>query len=58
MANAANRAQPVALQPQPATELTQCDMIKRNRTVCLVASSSVIVLISFCMIWSQVGCEA
>ena len=54
MANAANQAQPPLLQPQPATPQTPADMVKRNRVVCLTASSVVIVLVAFCMIWSQV----
>jgi len=52
MANAANPAQQLPLQQQ--TLATPAEIIKRNRTVCLTASSAFIVFVSFCMIWSQV----
>jgi len=52
----ANRVgRPAAVQQQQQTEPDADETIKRNRLICLMVSSGVIVVIGFCMIWSQVG---
>jgi len=51
----ANRVGRPAAAQQQQTEPDADETIKRNRLICLMVSSGVIVVIGFCMIWSQVG---
>ena len=44
--------QPPVEEPTPTTP---ADMIRRNRNICLTASSAFICVVTFCVIWSQVG---